>query len=448
MATFSNWIKQTFDGLFDFGKDERIEELASEIQQGLREKRKEFSFSEAIESLDHKESDLPVIKDRVFRRILSQGWKDGQLVSEERNAAKWVAQCLEISNDRAAEINLELAQHHFAASLAQSMEDSLLGKEEIARLSQIARSSGNSAAQFIQHFFRDEGERFLYSMFSACVSDGRLSQDEWNNLGQATSALGFSRQEFIETIQSPARHFVEHVLADAKSEGKISEGEESILDWFVENLLLDSRFKQYAKGEVNLLRRLSEIDRCKLPVLAIPAGLQIKSGELLHFSGSAVWAYTRRLKSGPKHDSHQGMLHLTDNRLVFVSSTKSMSAGHSRVVSHTGRSAEIQVQLRGKPTYIYTLEDVSPIPYAIFSTLVAMENQTKTAPVTGKPSRYIPRDVRRRTWHRCGGRCVTCGATHELEYDHIIPHAKGGSNADANVQLLCRPCNQSKSDNI
>ena len=35
-----------------------------------------------------------------------------------------------------------------------------------------------------------------------------------------------------------------------------------------------------------------------------------------------------------------------------------------------------------------------------------------------------------------------------LEYDHIIPVSKGGSNTAANIQLLCRRCNGKKSDKI
>ncbi|MFN9970152.1 MAG: HNH endonuclease, partial [Phycisphaerae bacterium] len=59
-----------------------------------------------------------------------------------------------------------------------------------------------------------------------------------------------------------------------------------------------------------------------------------------------------------------------------------------------------------------------------------------------------PRDVRQRVWTRYGGRCAECNANDYLEYDHIIPVSKGGSNNDANVQLLCRRCNLKKSDHI
>jgi 5-methylcytosine-specific restriction endonuclease McrA len=77
-----------------------------------------------------------------------------------------------------------------------------------------------------------------------------------------------------------------------------------------------------------------------------------------------------------------------------------------------------------------------------------MANQTRVLKAEGEPTRHIPRDVRQRVWQRYGGQCAECGATDYLEFDHIIPVAKGGSNTDSNVQLLCRRCNLKKSDAI
>jgi len=45
-----------------------------------------------------------------------------------------------------------------------------------------------------------------------------------------------------------------------------------------------------------------------------------------------------------------------------------------------------------------------------------------------KSTRHIPRDVRQRVWQRYGGQCAECGATEYLEFDHVIPVARGGSN--------------------
>ena len=62
--------------------------------------------------------------------------------------------------------------------------------------------------------------------------------------------------------------------------------------------------------------------------------------------------------------------------------------------------------------------------------------------------RAIPSEVRAFVWRRDDGRCVQCGAEDDLQFDHLIPVAKGGGNAIDNVQVLCRDCNRSKSDAI
>lgn len=73
----------------------------------------------------------------------------------------------------------------------------------------------------------------------------------------------------------------------------------------------------------------------------------------------------------------------------------------------------------------------------------------RTQGVSSKPKREgIPKSVKMYVWQRDQGRCVECGSNEKLEYDHIIPLAKGGSNTDRNIQLLCERCNRSKGTSI
>jgi hypothetical protein len=87
--------------------------------------------------------------------------------------------------------------------------------------------------------------------------------------------------------------------------------------------------------------------------------------------------------------------------------------------------------------------------------LVAIENIEDERQAEDLPnrlverSRIIPTNVKLEVWARDGGRCVTCGATDELHFDHIVPFSKGGTSLKAeNIQLLCARHNLSKSAKI
>lgn len=60
----------------------------------------------------------------------------------------------------------------------------------------------------------------------------------------------------------------------------------------------------------------------------------------------------------------------------------------------------------------------------------------------------IPQKIKDLVWQRDKGRCVICGNNENIEFDHIIPVSKGGSNTYKNVQILCEKCNRTKSVNI
>lgn len=64
-------------------------------------------------------------------------------------------------------------------------------------------------------------------------------------------------------------------------------------------------------------------------------------------------------------------------------------------------------------------------------------------------TRVIPSAVKVEVWKRDHGRCVICGETDNLHFDHDVPYSKGGSSITAkNIRLLCARHNLAKRDNI
>ena len=78
----------------------------------------------------------------------------------------------------------------------------------------------------------------------------------------------------------------------------------------------------------------------------------------------------------------------------------------------------------------------------------ALERISQSAFESANERQSIPNDVKTIVWQRDKGHCVKCGSQKNIEYDHIIPLAKGGSNTARNIQLLCENCNRSKGPNL
>lgn len=62
--------------------------------------------------------------------------------------------------------------------------------------------------------------------------------------------------------------------------------------------------------------------------------------------------------------------------------------------------------------------------------------------------RSIPERTRHEVWRRDRGRCVDCETREGLEFDHIIPVSRGGSNTTRNIELRCEVCNGRKGARI
>lgn len=75
--------------------------------------------------------------------------------------------------------------------------------------------------------------------------------------------------------------------------------------------------------------------------------------------------------------------------------------------------------------------------------------QPRTLSTAEVQTRQIPTWVKVDVYKRDKGRCVECGATDQLHFDHDLPYSRGGASATPqNVQLLCARHNLSKGAKI
>lgn len=148
-------------------------------------------------------------------------------------------------------------------------------------------------------------------------------------------------------------------------------------------------------------------------------------------------------------------------KLSFVEIIAAFDRARARHYALETAVANLEHSLNIQPgTFTSRISDLKPMIGRQDARLTTIEAELKSLDalinllsqseeVSDRPGREaISKAVQQEVWQRDQGRCVQCGGKERLEYDHIIPHSKGGSNTSRNLQLLCELCNRSKGDRI
>ena len=442
------FIKQGWTALVDPLREDRLSKALTISYRELSTKRLAFDFHASVAKCELAPGDKEEVARRLFRKYLGKFWEDGEVSEKERKGLSWLAKQLEISELESESIQRRMGRDRFSAILARAFSDGHLDDSEVAELTIVAKSCGASLSDFFRSQFLEEGSAFLRSLFVNAIEDGRLDADEWKSLLRTVDRLGMSEAEFRSAISVPARQLLEHVLADARSDDEITSDEESVINWIADNLIADDTFTLYVRNQVAETQELMAIRAGRIPSMRAPQGLALNAGEVVHMISSGQFTYLKRRGDEFVPVSYDGTVVVTDSRWIFASQVKSFFSSHAKVLSFDLRGRTLEIQCAGAGAGTYRLIDPPRFAGEIWVAAIGRSKQTLVSSDEGVPSRHIPRDVRQRVWQKYSGRCAECAATDYLEFDHVIPHSRGGSNSDNNIQLLCRRCNLKKSDRI
>jgi hypothetical protein len=354
---------------------------------------------------------------------------------------------LQLTEQQVSRLNGQRATAAFQEAFVQAIADGFVDDAEYAHLENIARAINSSTPQMCRTFLLQESEGVLRTLFSTITSDQRIVADEWQRFLLTAARLGVAQDELMRLVQPQAMLLLEHTLADAKADEQLSPHEEQTLLWMLQTFAPTQNVTSYVYTQLQELKIFTDIAAGRLPSLTGPVGIEAKAGEIVHYVENALYESTKFLKSGPRADRHPGRAIITDTRLVFSSASKSVSVSLRNILECNLGAGCIELRTTSKGGGIYYFQVNPRLAHAVLRAAVGRANQTIVSSEADR-SRYIPRDVRQRVWQRYGGRCVECQSEQYLEFDHIIPVARGGNNAENNVQLLCRNCNLKKSDHI
>jgi 5-methylcytosine-specific restriction endonuclease McrA len=284
---------------------------------------------------------------------------------------------------------------------------------------------------------------YFRQVFIDFCRDGILSPGEWSQLQDIGRQYQLDWEGALSYVRGDALNFLERQLAFVSADGRITQEEETQIRNWQTALNLPVELTLPTLQRLNYLRGITRIREGTLPVIKPQVQLHLESDEICHLDLDSTYH-----KVNAKSVSYiAGRLVATSKKLNFLSPMGGWDIQWKRIMRIEPNSRGVYLELSTKKgNGHYDVQDAT-IAEAVLTTIVRM-NKREMVTSASDASRRIPHNVKVAVWQRDQGKCVQCGASSYLEFDHEIPFSKGGASTLGNSRLLCRRCNLVKGNRI
>ncbi|MDR3632319.1 MAG: HNH endonuclease [Isosphaeraceae bacterium] len=400
-----------------------------------------FSFSEFVERCEFSRFQADDVADQLFRSLCKQAAVDGVITEQEKSHLAKVQRALAIDPDRAVRIQTETNEARYRSAVESALEDGVLSNAESAELVSLRKRlslDGNAPLGLPATLTCTA----YINAVNQIIRTGPLTGEAIRSLDRLKTTLGITPVDALKMIQADATNLYRLCFTMAAQDGVITEAERRTLAWLQRESGLHDEQVAHHWDRLRRLQAIAEYRDGKLPSVATAKLLE--GGEICHWHNPC----RHRYETPSRAIAVEGELVITSKRLMFGSPSKNFAYSPSKIMDVRKLSGGLELHVNGpRGSGRYYMNDAEECE-AILVGVVRKHKYLLSSSYTVTRTRHIPDDVKREVWDRDGGRCIRCGATEYLEFDHIIPHARGGANTVKNVQLLCRGCNGEKSDRI
>ncbi len=282
---------------------------------------------------------------------------------------------------------------------------------------------------------------FRLTFINYC-SDGLLTDAEWNSLVMIMERERISKQEAMAFVRGDAVNFVERSLLFASADGFVTDDEEKAIHYLINGLEIPHNLSQPIINRLAYIKQLGNIRKGNLPI--IQPSVRLELDELCYLEIPATFNKVNVKAIVPVY----GRLIATNRKILFLSQTGGTEILLKNIMRITAQQNGIYLELSVKTgNGFYSVQD-PPYTEAVLETIVRISKREVLDYKAEKDTRIISRHIVAAVHKKCQGQCVECGSKTYLELDHIIPLSRGGATSEANLQLLCRGCNQRKGNRI
>ncbi|WP_280337710.1 TerD family protein [Nocardia wallacei] len=265
---------------------------------------------------------------------------------------------------------------------------------------------------------------------------------DWDELWTALRYRHIPADTGRAALRAPGSAWLERLTAFAEVDGEVTADTVDDFETVAESLRLAGPMVDELRRRLHRGRTLSRLRSGVLPHVRA-TDLHLDPEERVHVDVTAI--RVRQLARGPKTTA--GRLICSNKKLRFVGPEAGVELPWSRIVSVTAAGDTVSISATAARGGAGVEVDGAALVAAAMEGALRVAKRLALAPGR-RDRRSIPPEIKAEVWRRDGGRCGECGATHYLEFDHVIPLSRGGATSAANLQILCRACNRAKGSRI
>lgn len=379
----------------------------------------------------------------LYSRLFSKAVADGVITPNEQGALDRLARAVCPNRKVRSRVEKRLKISHYESRAKEALADGVINDDEAKELQELQQRLG-IATQEVSTVVGRDAEHSYQVQFRSMLHSGTISHSKLKELDNLRETFGLSKDRAFALVRRDAENSFREYFFDVKQDGEIDDSELKGMKLIQELLQLPTSFCQQYFDEAFELQRLARIRGGDLP--SISTTKMLEGGEICHYESECVhqWATPTKIKEA------RGELTISNHRIIFTSfdGTKNFDFRPAKITDLEPYSNGVKISTsgsRGNGVYLVRKPDLLE---AVLFAIASKQKYLTADSFSSEMTRHIPGPVKQEVWARDGGKCVQCGDNQYLEFDHIIPHSKGGANTAKNVQLLCRGCNLAKSDRI
>ena len=289
-------------------------------------------------------------------------------------------------------------------------------------------------------------QKEFQSKLSQYLSDGKLTNQERQQLDEFCIEHELDKQQLFKQSSLLINNFLHFTVANIIADRFVGKDEQDFINCLCDYFQPDQSIISEIKTTIQRVNNIAKIKKGDVNPIQTNQ-IVVKNSELIYLHQKDVLLTVQR-KNANNIERYRGDLFVTSERIIYKSD-KPKNILISNIISYESNKNMIFITSKtaNNSGEFYIGKDVDFVEAHIEQSVKRFHRQIDLRQSTNN-TRHITQETRNTVWQRCNGKCVECESTSYLEFDHIIPFSKGGSNSENNIQLLCRACNLSKSDRI